>query len=47
MKIEMKWKLSFHWQLPGVDPGFLIKGDLIEKFSYQILGNYLKESSFF
>ena len=30
----------------GVDPAFVIKGDLIQKFSCQILQNYSKQASF-
>ena len=33
-------------QVSGADPAFLIRGDVIQKFSCQILGNYSKESSF-
>ena len=32
---------------PGADPAFAIRGDPIQKFSYQILGNYSKQASFF
>ena len=40
-----KYKKIRKWNT-GADPAFLIRGDLIQKFSCQILGNYSKESSF-
>ena len=30
----------------GADTAFLIRGDLIQKFSTKVLGNYSKEASF-
>ena len=31
---------------PGADPAFVIRGDLIQAFSCQMIGNCLKESNF-
>ena len=31
---------------PGTDPAFVIRGDLIQTFSCQMIGNFSKESNF-